>query len=100
VGNVRELKAAVEFGIAFRDEHNVIHGDAIDRFFRRVPAPGPADISGKSLRVLMKQHEAEIIRQALAAHDNNVSKTADALDLSRQQLHTKIKDHGIVTRDD
>jgi DNA-binding NtrC family response regulator len=98
-GNVRRLKSAVEFGIAFRDERNVISGDAIDRYFQGPEPRSQAPVASGSLREIMERHEAVAVRRALEAHDNNVSKAADALSISRQQLHAKIKKYGIVTRD-
>ncbi len=100
VGNVRALRNAIELSIAFRDENNVIHADAVDRYFQEPGAsPRKAD-TGRSLRAEMERHEEEVVRQALVENGYNVSKTAIALDISRQQLHAKIKKYGIATRDE
>jgi Nif-specific regulatory protein len=102
VGNVRELENAMEWGLAFQDEHGVIHAEAFERFFHtREPAPASTggDASG-SLKDLMDRFESKLIRDALTRNDSNVSATAIALGISRQQLHLKIKKYDIVTRDD
>jgi Nif-specific regulatory protein len=98
-GNVRSLKSAIEFGVQFRDERNVIPAEAIERHLgpaRRVPAAA----DGGSFRELMERYEENVIRRALADNGGNVSRTADALQLSRQHLHAKIKKYGIVARDE
>jgi transcriptional regulator with GAF, ATPase, and Fis domain len=99
-GNVRGLRNAIELSIAFRDERNIIHADAIERYFQG-PAAAPKPLEGaRSLKEEMERHEAEVVRRALADNLNNVSKAATALGISRQQLHAKINKYGIVTRDD
>ncbi|HEX6791467.1 MAG TPA: sigma 54-interacting transcriptional regulator [Candidatus Krumholzibacteria bacterium] len=97
-GNVRELENLMEWAIAFRDEHGIIHADALQRPSRRVDAAVAADDAVGSLREVMERFEARVIRDALARNDSNVSSTAKALGLSRQMLHEKIKKYGIVTR--
>jgi Nif-specific regulatory protein len=99
VGNVRELKNAMELGTAFQDDNHVIHGREIERFFSTQDRSwaSPAGVDG-SLHEQLDQVEAQIIRQALARNDSNVSSAAKALGISRQQLHLKIKKYGISTR--
>jgi Nif-specific regulatory protein len=98
-GNVRSLKNAVEFGVQFRDERNVIPAEAIENHLKSVHGSRPAP-DGGSLREQMERHEESLVRQALADNGGNVSRTADALRISRQQLHAKIKKYGIIARDD
>ena len=101
VGNVRELENAMEWALAFQDEHGVIHADAFEKLQARDPGRvvQGEDLSG-SLRELTDRFEARLIREALARNEFNVSATAKALAISRQQLHEKIKKYNIVTRDD
>ncbi len=100
-GNVRELKSAIEWGIVFQDEHHVIHGQPIQRFFTQRGAParsGPVPDASGTLRERMAAFEIELIRAALREHEFNVTATAKALGISRQQLHAKMRRYGIVTR--
>jgi transcriptional regulator with GAF, ATPase, and Fis domain len=102
VGNVRELENAMEWGLAFQDEHGVIHAEAFERFFNtREPSPraGADELSG-TLKDVMDRFESRLIRDALGKNASNVSATAIALGISRQQLHLKIKKYEIVTRED
>src|SRR5688572_11552184 len=101
VGNVRELENAMEWALAFQDEHGVIHADAFERLQSRDPGRAPSnDEATGSLREITERYEARVIREALARNDSNVSATAKALSISRQQLHEKIKKYNIVTRED
>ncbi len=100
-GNIRELKSAIEWGIVFQDADHVIHADPIERFFeqhgsQRRAAP-VADASG-TLRERIAAFEAELIRAALREQNYNVTATAKALGISRQQLHAKLRRYGIPTR--
>lgn len=97
-GNVRELKTAVEGGILFRDPNDIVDAKALERFIQareRVPVGDP---SPSTLREQLERAEEHVIRQALAANDNNVAVTAKLLDLSRQHLYTKIHKYGITLR--
>jgi Nif-specific regulatory protein len=99
VGNVRELKNAVDYGVAFQDENHVIHARDLERFFQgRERADAPGAIGSGPLSARVDQYEEQVIRQALAENDSNVSSTAKALGISRQQLHLKIRKYGIATR--
>ena len=100
VGNARALKNVIELSIAFRDEHNVIHADAIDRYFLGLVPSGKPAVEAWGLREEMERHEAEFVRRALGDHDGNVSKTAAALGISRQQLHAKINKYKIIADDE
>ena len=101
VGNVRELENAMEWGLAFQDEHGVIQTDAFEKLFQTsTPASlSMADERG-TLRELTERFEARAIRDALGRNRSNVSTTAKMLGISRQQLHEKIKKYGIVPRDE
>jgi transcriptional regulator with PAS, ATPase and Fis domain len=100
-GNVRELRNATEFGLAFQDERHVIHAGDIERYFNASSQNTPPDArSGGTLRQQAEQFEERVIRETLAENGHNVSRAAAALGISRQQLHTKIKKYGIETRPD
>ncbi len=95
VANVRALKGAIEFGVHFRDERNVIQAEAIERHLGAAASIRPPR-DNSTLKVQMERYEASLLRQALAEHGGNVSRTAEALGLSRQQLHAKINKYGIL----
>jgi transcriptional regulator with GAF, ATPase, and Fis domain len=98
-GNVRELENAMEWGLAFQDENGVIHAGAFERFSQTESRGEPVSLDTHgSLHACMDRFEARLIRDALARNDSNVSNTAIALGISRQQLHLKIKKYGISTR--
>ena len=47
----------------------------------------------------LERLEAEIIREALAAHEGNVQETIAALGIPRKTFYDKLQRHGIVRRD-
>ncbi len=97
-GNIRELKNTVErLLIMVPSEVITLHdaeglavcGNSInarsDHFFRY-----------STLREARDAFEAEYIRKKLKEHNWNISKTADAIDVERSNLHKKIKSFNIV----
>jgi two-component system nitrogen regulation response regulator NtrX len=48
-----------------------------------------------SLKEAREEFEREFILQKLEEHDWNVSRTAEAIELERSNLHRKIKSYGI-----
>ena len=98
-GNVRELKNAMESAYAFRDDDHLIHSRDLERFFgggQREPLPDES--SAAALEAQVDGFEERVIRRVLAENQNNVTATARALGISRQQLHLKIRKYGISTR--
>jgi transcriptional regulator with PAS, ATPase and Fis domain len=89
-GNIRTLKSAIDYAIVFQDEQNWIRADALEKFFSQEGEP-VMDYSSGSLKQKLQQYESQIIRQTLDKHSWNVTLTAKALEISRQQLHNKIK---------
>jgi transcriptional regulator with GAF, ATPase, and Fis domain len=100
VGNVRELENAMEWGLAFQDEHGVIDAGAFERFFQTGAAGAPPADEPASLHEKLDRFEARVIRDALARNGANVSATAKELGISRQQLHLKIKKYDLSARAD
>jgi two-component system nitrogen regulation response regulator NtrX len=103
-GNVRELKNVIERIVIMSGD--VIHLDDIGDSLGASPAfesaaPLPPRLPGapKTLREFKEEMEREFIKQNLASHDWNVSKTAEALGIERTNLHKKIKAFGL-DRDD
>ena len=96
-GNIRTLKSAIEYAIVFQDENHWIRADALEKFFSQEGEPIMEQTSG-SLKQKLQQYESQIIRQTLEKHSWNVTLTAKALDISRQQLHNKIKKFNLSGR--
>ncbi|WP_425478428.1 sigma-54-dependent Fis family transcriptional regulator [Xanthomonas hyacinthi] len=57
-------------------------------------APAADDLSG---RVALEQAERLVLQQQLERHRWNVSRTADALGISRNTLYRKLRKHGLAT---
>jgi two-component system nitrogen regulation response regulator NtrX len=99
-GNVRELKNIIERLVI------MVPGSVI------TPAHLPVYVAGEdprghgttkldsvlglsSLREAREEFEKEFILQKLEEHEWNISKTAEAIELERSNLHRKIKSYGI-----
>jgi two-component system C4-dicarboxylate transport response regulator DctD len=82
-GNVRELAHAA-------DRHVLGLSGAQDA----APDAGPAAPAG-SLPERMDRYEAELIREALAAHGGEIKATLAALGLPRKTLYDKLRRYGI-----
>ncbi len=48
-----------------------------------------------TLKEMIEQIEKQILREALAEHDNNKSQTARTLGITREGLHKKLKNYGM-----
>lgn len=97
-GNVRELLNEVERGFSLADEGGYITPDLLSEKFggSSTAAVAPAGSEGEqTLKAVMEQYEAEVLRQALARNDGNQSQTARALGLSRRGLIDKLIRYGL-----
>jgi two-component system nitrogen regulation response regulator NtrX len=56
---------------------------------------GGAETEGSTLRSARDEFEKEFILQKLKEYDWNVSRTADAIEIERSNLHRKMKAFGI-----
>jgi two-component system nitrogen regulation response regulator NtrX len=100
-GNVRELKNIVE-RLVIMTPGGTVTVDHLPDYFRGDGAGKDAG-GGKldsvlelsSLREAREEFEREFIIQKLEENDWNVSKTAEAIELERSNLHRKIKSYGI-----
>ncbi len=90
VGNVRVLKSAVEWGIVFQDENNWIRAKELEKFFNKDDDLLDDD-GNDTLKVKLHRYEEQLIRKTLTKYSDNITTTAKALGISRQQLHNKIK---------
>ena len=91
-GNVRELKNTIE-RFVIMNPAEVIDVKEIQPF-----KGAKSDYSGyKTLREAREQFEKDFILKTLQGNNWNVSKTAEALEIERSNLHRKIKSLGIET---
>ncbi|HEY0810449.1 MAG TPA: sigma-54 dependent transcriptional regulator [Longimicrobiales bacterium] len=86
-GNVRELEHVIERAVL------MAHGDKIqpDDLGLRAPRAGNVMLEGMTL----DDAERYLILKALERHENNVSRAADALGLSRSAMYRRLQQHGI-----
>ncbi len=95
-GNVRELKNLVE-RLAIMVEKNLIAKNDIPTLTPRGIGEGNTPLVDKlmgieHLKAAKKAFEKEFIQRKMAACDNNVTKTAEAIGVARSYLHRKLKE--------
>jgi two-component system, NtrC family, nitrogen regulation response regulator NtrX len=98
-GNVRELKNVVERLVIMVPHETILAEDLPEGIQGSaagakpgLPLPAFDDMTFKQAR---DEFEREFIQQKLEEFDGNVSRTAEAIDLERSNLHRKIKSYGI-----
>lgn len=98
-GNVRELKNVVERLVIMVPHETILAEDLPEGIQGSAAGPKPGqplpafdDMTFKQAR---DEFEREFIQQKLEEFDGNVSRTAEAIDLERSNLHRKIKSYGI-----
>ena len=84
-GNVRELENAVERAVVLAKGHYLTKDDFA--FLLRS--------STQDLPQSLKENEKQHIERILALHGWNISKAAEALEISRVTLHSKIKHYNL-----
>ena len=100
-GNVRELKNIIERLVIMTPGRTITVNQIPDYIGAGDTSrePGGAKTGGalelSSLREAREEFEKEFIIQKLEEHDWNISKTAEAIELERSNLHRKIKSYGI-----
>ena len=97
-GNIRELKGLVEYAVVLCDEQQILP-EHLDRRLFGLEANGSAiDIAAipkGSLKHIMQHYEARVLQQHLDLHNGNQTKTAEALEISRRSLVSKISLHNL-----
>jgi transcriptional regulator with PAS, ATPase and Fis domain len=109
-GNVRELENVLERAVALARAGETIGAPHLPASLRGRAADFPPAIAAAPLgaqpsatapagnlplRQARAEFEAQFIRQVLAEHGRNVSRTARALGLSRVMLQKKMKEYGL-----
>lgn len=95
-GNVRELAGAIESAFTFGRSPMITVDDLPATITGAKRAPRAS--SAASPLVSMAEAERELIQRALEASDQNKTRTAQILGISRKQLYAKIAKFGIVVR--
>jgi Nif-specific regulatory protein len=95
MGNVRELENAIERALALAEGKGVLESEQFDHLSKR-PMVAGYDESEDSLKGTLFTCEKEIIRKMLITHSWNVSRTADSLKISRQQLYSKMRKYKLT----
>ncbi|CAN5802994.1 sigma-54 dependent transcriptional regulator [soil metagenome] len=86
-GNVRELEHTIERAVLLTQAEKVRAEDLNLR--SRVEGTAPLD------ELTLEEVERVLIRKALARHEGNVSRAAEALGLSRSALYRRLQHHGL-----
>jgi DNA-binding NtrC family response regulator len=100
-GNVRELRNVIEQAavLARADE---IQADEVELGQRRPRAakPSPPGLPfAEAKKRAVEEFERGFLLHALAEHDQNISRTAEAIGMVRQSLQQKLKELGINTKE-
>ena len=91
-GNVRQLEREMKRLAAFAGPGDVITSEDLDP---RIAAAAEAAPLGGSLDQQLARAERRIIETELLRHDHNVSRTAEALGVSRSTLYRRLEQLGI-----
>ena len=96
--NIRELEQSLERAVLLREGTLIRAGDLPPNIRDSVSEPEmvPEEVT---LTGAVEQFERQFLIEALKRHNWNKSKTAEALQLGRRNLHKKIKKYGIVESD-
>jgi DNA-binding NtrC family response regulator len=99
-GNIHELRNELEHVMLHLDGGTTIRAEHL-RFRRNAGAVATSadsarlDVTIAGDRVPLDRLEREVIRQALARNDGNISRTARFLAITRQTLLYRLKKHGL-----
>jgi DNA-binding NtrC family response regulator len=89
-GNVRELENEIVQVLLRIDGGEILRRDHLSPRIRKDAGDAKAP-----LRYASQAFERRYLREALARHGGNRTRTAHALGLTRQSLHRKLRKHGI-----
>lgn len=95
-GNVRELENEIQRAITLAGPGNLISPDYLSDSVRNVAAPVTSEEHiGKTLREIVAQVEAQVIRRTLANHSGRRARSAKALGITREGLYKKMRRLGL-----
>lgn len=97
-GNVRELKNIIERLVIMTAEDLITERHLPMAIRSHRPGPRPAVLNPAEMgtyRIAKEEFEKEFILQKLEENDWNISRTAEAIEIERSNLHRKIKSFGI-----
>jgi DNA-binding NtrC family response regulator len=86
-GNIRELEHTVERAVLLASG-DAIHPEDLNLRSRHADAPALDEMT-------LEEVEQTLIRKALARHDGNVTRAAEALGLSRSALYRRLQHYGL-----
>ncbi len=93
-GNVRELKNLVE-RLVIMVQNDTITRDHLPEAILGTTANSTVASSASTLKEAREQFEKDFIRQKLTEFEGNISRTAEAIEMERSNLHRKLKAYGI-----
>ncbi len=102
-GNLRELKNHMRRAVLFSQDHRLSREDLSPKVLNpavsteRVAFGGPMRPAGATIAEQIAQSERDVLQNALAAHGQNRTRTAEALGLSRVGLYKKLKRLGLMS---
>jgi two-component system response regulator HupR/HoxA len=94
-GNVRQLENMIERAVTLVDDHGVITPELLSSQINIDPIVIGNTPDQPTLKEITENIEAYLIREALKVHHGNITKTAEALGLSRLGLHKKMQRYHI-----
>ncbi len=94
VGNVRELQHAVEKAVIMSDGGTILP-DAFPPSGAESAAADAGANAADTADTTLEDMERRMIRQAIAAHNGNLTLVARQLGITRQTLYNKIKRYGL-----
>jgi DNA-binding NtrC family response regulator len=94
-GNVRELKNAIE-RLVILSPGSSIDIAVLDSFGSSAESDNGLLCSAKTFQEFKDRAETAFIKKQLEKHKWNVSQTAEAIDIQRSHLYTKMKQYGLV----
>ena len=93
-GNVRQLRNVLRAALAFMDDGQIVQmrhlpEDFVEELERSQTTPTVRTLSSGALSI--EAAEVDLIRQALAAENGNITSAASRLGISRATLYRKVK---------
>jgi DNA-binding NtrC family response regulator len=96
-GNVRELRNVIERAVLIAQEERVTAEDLSERIRKEQRGGDPLGAVGDDLPIKekLRRYEAELLLEALRAHDWNQTRTAESLGIPLRTLVYKMKTLGL-----